>query len=231
MLLRPKSRGRISLRSANPYDKPVFEAGYFSDEHDEDIKTLVEGVKIALAMAQTRAFQRLGTKFWDQIPMPGCEETDLWSDEYWACMSRHYTTTIYHHSGAFKVTTCDTGYLQWSHPFMMQVLLKWVPPLIHNPLSTTNLKYELLLFVLKNVIVLNMNHGLTSHYAGLWNPEAPCDWRVHHAHYCFRHSFYFLNHIFDRFDIIVNSPLPLCNLLYFSPHLLSKETPMLPPSW
>ena len=100
MLLRPKSRGRISLRSANPYDKPVFEAGYFSDEHDEDIKTLVEGVKIALAMAQTRAFQRLGTKFWDQIPMPGCEETDLWSDEYWACMSRHYTTTIYHHSGS-----------------------------------------------------------------------------------------------------------------------------------
>ena len=99
MLLRPKSRGRISLRSANPYDKPVFEAGYFSDEHDEDIKTLVEGVKIALAMAQTRAFQRLGTKFWDQIPMPGCEETDLWSDEYWACMSRHYTTTIYLHSG------------------------------------------------------------------------------------------------------------------------------------
>jgi len=103
MLLRPKSRGRISLRSANPYDKPVFEAGYFSDQHDEDIKTLVEGVKIALAMAQTRAFQRLGTKFWDQIPMPGCEETDLWSDEYWACMSRHYTTTIYHHSGAAKM--------------------------------------------------------------------------------------------------------------------------------
>merc|ERR1719285_870453 len=54
-------------------------------------------------MAQTRAFQRLGTKFWDQIPMPGCEETDLWSDEYWACMSRHYTTTIYHHSGAAKM--------------------------------------------------------------------------------------------------------------------------------
>ena len=115
MLLRPKSRGRISLRSANPYDKPVFEAGYFSDEHDEDIKTLVEGVKIALAMAQTRAFQRLGTKFWDQIPMPGCEETDLWSDEYWACMSRHYTTTIYHHSGAFKVTTCDTGLIYNDH--------------------------------------------------------------------------------------------------------------------
>ena len=60
---------------------------------------LVEGVKIALAMAQTEAFNRLGTKFWDEVPIPGCEHTDLWSDEYWTCMCRQYTTTIYHHSG------------------------------------------------------------------------------------------------------------------------------------
>jgi len=101
MLLRPKSRGRISLRSANPHDKPVFQAGYFT--HPEDIKVLVEGVKIALAMAQTQAFSRLGTRFWDEIPMPGCEDTNLWSDEYWTCMCRQYTTTIYHHSGSAKM--------------------------------------------------------------------------------------------------------------------------------
>jgi len=101
MLLRPKSRGRISLRSANPHDKPVFQAGYFT--HPEDIKVLVEGVKIALAMAQTQAFSRLGTRFWDEIPMPGCEDTDLWSDQYWTCMCRQYTTTIYHHSGSAKM--------------------------------------------------------------------------------------------------------------------------------
>ena len=114
MLLRPKSRGRVMLRSKNPYDKPIFHAGYFT--HPEDIqvsahcnadrqlidivvKVLVEGVKIALAMAQTQAFSRMGTKFWDEVPIPGCEHTDLWSDEYWTCMCRQYTTTIYHHSG------------------------------------------------------------------------------------------------------------------------------------
>jgi len=105
MLLRPKSRGRVMLRSSNPYDKPLFYAGYFT--HPEDIKVLVEGVKIALAMAQTRAFGRLGTKFWDKVPMPGCEHTNLWSDEYWACMARHYTTTIYHHSGSAKMGPPD----------------------------------------------------------------------------------------------------------------------------
>ena len=36
MLLRPKSRGRVLLRSNNPYDKPIFHAGYFT--HPEDIK-------------------------------------------------------------------------------------------------------------------------------------------------------------------------------------------------
>ena len=97
MLLRPKSRGRVLLRSNNPYDKPIFHAGYFT--HPEDIKVLVEGVKIALAMAQTQAFSRMGTKFWDEVPIPGCEHTSLWSDEYWTCMARQYTTTIYHHSG------------------------------------------------------------------------------------------------------------------------------------
>jgi len=101
MILRPKSRGKVLLRSTSPYDKPLFYAGYFS--HPEDIKVLVEGVKISLAMAQTKAFKRLGTEFWDKIPMPGCEHTDLWSDEYWECMCRHYTTTIYHHSGTAKM--------------------------------------------------------------------------------------------------------------------------------
>ena len=66
---------------------------------------LVEGVKIALAMAQTEAFNRLGTKFWDEVPIPGCEHTDLWSDEYWTCMCRQYTTTIYHHSGIYIAET------------------------------------------------------------------------------------------------------------------------------
>ena len=36
MLLRPKSRGSVRLRSSSPYDKPVLNAGYFS--HPEDIK-------------------------------------------------------------------------------------------------------------------------------------------------------------------------------------------------
>jgi hypothetical protein len=38
---------------------------------------LVEGVKIGLAIGETNAFKKLGTKFWDQIPMPGRLNVDL----------------------------------------------------------------------------------------------------------------------------------------------------------
>ncbi len=41
ILLRPKSRGRVSLRSSNPNDQPKIEPNYLS--HPDDIKVLIEG--------------------------------------------------------------------------------------------------------------------------------------------------------------------------------------------
>ena len=34
-------------------------------------EVLVEGIKIGLAIGETNAFKKLGTKYWDKIPMPG----------------------------------------------------------------------------------------------------------------------------------------------------------------
>jgi hypothetical protein len=33
----------------------------------------------------------------------GCEHTNLWADEYWECMARHYTVTIYHPAGIYSI--------------------------------------------------------------------------------------------------------------------------------
>ncbi|KAJ4430046.1 hypothetical protein ANN_22254 [Periplaneta americana] len=43
ILLRPRSRGRVKLRSRNPFHTPVLYANYFDDEYD--LRVLVEGVK------------------------------------------------------------------------------------------------------------------------------------------------------------------------------------------
>lgn len=101
MLLRPKSRGTIRLRSVNPSDKPIIEAGYFS--HPNDMEVLVEGIKVVMALSQTEAFQSVGSRYWSKMPIPGCETLTIASDEYFACASRHFTSTIYHYSGTAKM--------------------------------------------------------------------------------------------------------------------------------
>jgi choline dehydrogenase-like flavoprotein len=100
MLLRPKSVGYIRLASADPFDKPLIYPNYFVD--DQDVRVLVEGVKIGLALGETASFKKLGTKFWAQ-PFPGCEHLPLWTDDYWACFVRHYSSTIYHPTGTAKM--------------------------------------------------------------------------------------------------------------------------------
>ena len=100
ILLRPKSVGTIRLAFNNPYASPLIDPKYFSE--DQDIKVLIEGIKIALALAQTEAIQKLGTRFYDE-PFPGCEQYTLWTDSYWECFSRQFTGTNYNPVGTCKM--------------------------------------------------------------------------------------------------------------------------------
>ncbi|KAI5635483.1 GMC oxidoreductase domain-containing protein [Phthorimaea operculella] len=100
MLLRPKSKGFIQLRSANPYDYPYIYPNYLTDEMD--VKTLIEGVKIAVAVSKTRAFQRHGSTINSHV-FPACVSIQRYTDAYWECMIRQYTATIYHPVGTAKM--------------------------------------------------------------------------------------------------------------------------------
>lgn len=100
MLLRPKSRGSIKLRSANPFDYPYIIPNYLNE--DLDIKTLIEGVKIAVALSRTRAMQRFGSRL-SPVKWPGCKHLKVFTDPYWECMIRQYTVTIYHPVGTCKM--------------------------------------------------------------------------------------------------------------------------------
>lgn len=100
MLLRPKSRGIIKLRSKNPFDHPLIYANYFKER--EDIDTLVEGTKIAIALSKTRAFERFGSELYSK-PFPNCQDIPQYTDQHWECMIRHYTHTVYHPVGTCKM--------------------------------------------------------------------------------------------------------------------------------
>ncbi|KXJ73582.1 hypothetical protein RP20_CCG015524 [Aedes albopictus] len=100
MLLRPKSIGQIKLRSSNPLDYPYIYANYFQDELD--LKTLIEGAKIAYAVSRTQTMQKFQSTM-SGYKFPGCAHIKMFTDLYWECMIRHYTCTIYHPVGTCKM--------------------------------------------------------------------------------------------------------------------------------
>ncbi|KAJ2942839.1 hypothetical protein O0L34_g15028 [Tuta absoluta] len=100
MMLRPKSRGFVKLRSNNPLDYPIMVHNYLT--HPDDVGVLREGVKAAVAVAETKAMKRLGARFHDK-PLPNCKHLPLYTDDYWDCLIRQYTMTIYHISCTAKM--------------------------------------------------------------------------------------------------------------------------------
>lgn len=100
MILRPKSRGRISLQSANPFHHPNIETNYFS--HPDDIKVGVAGIKKILQLIDQPSMRRLNARLHD-VPVSGCSHFAINSDDYFACFIRHLTLTIYHYSGTCKM--------------------------------------------------------------------------------------------------------------------------------
>nr|CAH7724670.1 unnamed protein product [Callosobruchus chinensis] len=100
LLLRPRSRGWVRLRNKNPFAPPLIHANYFDDPHD--IKTLVEGAKIAINISESRAFKRFGSRL-HRIPFPNCKHLQFASDAYWECHIRTISMTIYHPVGTCKM--------------------------------------------------------------------------------------------------------------------------------
>lgn len=94
VLLHPKSRGFIKLRSNNPDDYPIIDPKFLSNP--DDLETLVEGSKLALKVLRSDAMKRANVTVWN-IPVPGCETAGaVWSDEYLRCFVRHMTQSGWH---------------------------------------------------------------------------------------------------------------------------------------
>ncbi|KAL3278285.1 hypothetical protein HHI36_013619 [Cryptolaemus montrouzieri] len=100
VLMRPKSRGRVMLRSSNPWNLPIIDPNYF--ENEEDLLTMVEGIKLAIKMTKSKHFQKFHTRL-HKISMPGCEEHSFGTDSYWACVLRNFATSLGHQVGTCKM--------------------------------------------------------------------------------------------------------------------------------
>lgn len=100
VLLHPKSRGRITLRSSDPYQPAIYNINYY--DHPEDLDTMVRGIKKAIEVASTKSFERYNATLLP-VAFPGCEHVPFSSDPYWACVARHVSTTLGHFAGTCKM--------------------------------------------------------------------------------------------------------------------------------
>jgi choline dehydrogenase len=91
----PRSRGTVRLRSADPTMPPVIRPNYLEEPHDLDV--LVDGVRLARALGETKAYEALRGALLEPGP-------DARSDNEVRAFIRRTADTIYHPAG-----TCRMG--------------------------------------------------------------------------------------------------------------------------
>ena len=100
MLLKPKSRGWIRLLANDINVKPEIVPNYF--DNPEDVKTMMDGIKAAISVGQTKAMKLFGSQLTNDT-FPGCENYEYDSYDYWECAMRTASLSIYHYSGTCKM--------------------------------------------------------------------------------------------------------------------------------
>ena len=98
-LVAPESRGEVSLRSPDAFAPAAIRANYLSTERD--LRVMVEGVRLARAIARTKAFE----PFRGEELHPG---SAIQSDAEIAEFIRNEAQTLYHPVGTCKMGT-DAG--------------------------------------------------------------------------------------------------------------------------
>lgn len=92
--MRPKSRGRVRLRSADPFDAPIIEARYFEEE--SDLEGLVKGLKIGRRVLSQPAMAPFVAE--EEIPGP-----DVRTDDELRAFLRRRVETVYHTASGCKM--------------------------------------------------------------------------------------------------------------------------------
>ena len=96
VVLRPKSRGSVRLRSADLAAAPVIRANYYAEL--AELALMIDGLKIARALARTRAFRNIVVE--EAVPGAGVS-----SDSALEAYIRETGNTIFHPVGTCRMGT------------------------------------------------------------------------------------------------------------------------------
>ncbi|XP_045777815.1 glucose dehydrogenase [FAD, quinone]-like [Maniola jurtina] len=100
VLLKPKSKGKVTLNKRNPkYGRPVIQANLLKES--EDLDALIDSVDIALQLLNTKELKKAEVKLapLDLFPCDRLQNRDQWN-----CIARHYTKAL-----GNPIGTCRMG--------------------------------------------------------------------------------------------------------------------------
>lgn len=100
LVLRPKSRGRLSLRTNSIDDHPNLVANYF--ENDVDVETAVRGLKKHVELTSKKVFKDNEVKL-IELPLPACAQYKFKSDDYFRCYVRQMSAPAFRIVGTSKM--------------------------------------------------------------------------------------------------------------------------------
>ncbi|XP_053395986.1 glucose dehydrogenase [FAD, quinone]-like [Mercenaria mercenaria] len=100
-LLHPKSRGKVTLKSTDPFDYPFIEPNYF--EKREDIETLKRGIKLIEALFEIKAMKQIGTDSNRFKNAEFCANHVYRSEDFYECLVNHLSQVHYHQSSTCKM--------------------------------------------------------------------------------------------------------------------------------
>ena len=95
-ILRPESRGRVSLKSSNYLDDPIIDFNFFSDEHGKDRQVIIDGIRQLRKIMAAPAFDEYRI---DEMH-PGFENE---SDESIFAKVKERLGLVYHPVGTCKM--------------------------------------------------------------------------------------------------------------------------------
>jgi choline dehydrogenase len=103
VLVKPRSRGHITLRSADPLDKPIIDPQYLSDDAGVDRAALIAGLQMSARIAQSPALKGM----FGRIARP-LGATTL-NDETFERAINECSQTLYHPVGTCRMGSDDAS--------------------------------------------------------------------------------------------------------------------------
>ncbi|XP_055837662.1 glucose dehydrogenase [FAD, quinone]-like [Episyrphus balteatus] len=100
VLMHPTCFGKLWLKDNNPFSPPIIDPNYFCN--DIDIKTMLAGIRESIRIGEAPAFKAINATL-NPIKVPGCEEHEFGTDDYWICSIKVLSYTLHHQVGTCKM--------------------------------------------------------------------------------------------------------------------------------